>query len=69
MTIGMKTVSFKTIIASAAIALGLLSAAAPAMAAGAAAHPRSGVRPLGSCQRSAGSFMKSSSGVWVRWLV
>ena len=42
MTIGMKTVSFKTIIASAAIALGLLSAAAPAMAAGAAAHPRSG---------------------------
>ena len=42
MTIGMKTVSFKTIIASAAIALGLLSAAAPAMASGAAAHPRSG---------------------------
>lgn len=42
MTIGMKTVSIKTILASAAVALGLISAAAPAMAAGAAAHPRSG---------------------------
>ncbi|RYG10434.1 MAG: cytochrome c1, partial [Caulobacteraceae bacterium] len=38
----MKTVSIKKIIASAAIALGLMSAAAPAMAAGVAAHPRSG---------------------------
>ena len=42
MTIGMKTVSIKTILASAAVALGLITAAAPAMAAGAAAHPRSG---------------------------
>jgi ubiquinol-cytochrome c reductase cytochrome c1 subunit len=37
----MKTVSIKKIIASAAIVLGLMSAA-PAMASGVAAHPRSG---------------------------
>ncbi|WP_312688265.1 cytochrome c1, partial [Brevundimonas nasdae] len=41
MTIGMKTVSIKTIIASAAVAVGLM-AATPALASGGAAHPRSG---------------------------
>lgn len=42
MTIGTKTMSFKTIIASAAVALGMMAGAAPALAAGGAAHPRSG---------------------------
>ncbi len=41
MTIGMKTVSIKTILASAAVILGL-AAAAPALASGGASHPRSG---------------------------
>ena len=42
MTIGTKIMSFKTIIASAAVALGLMAGAAPALASGGAAHPRSG---------------------------
>ena len=41
MTIGMKTVSIKTILASAAVILGL-AAAAPALESGGASHPRSG---------------------------
>lgn len=42
MMIGKLTVSTTKIIASAAVALGLLASAAPALAAGGAAHPRSG---------------------------
>ncbi len=42
MTIGKKTVTISRIIASAAAALGLMTAAAPALAEGGAAHPHSG---------------------------